>query len=667
MENIKLTPKRKEIVSLMNFDSVMSVLRYYPYRYEHYKLEKLSFSMHDKKITFQGKIVSKVKIERITKGRMKTSFIIDNGVQSLNVIMFNTFANKSFLYEGASIVVSGKYNSLRNELSVSTFFMGTLEKEKFVSMYSLPSSIKDHTYRQFVNYIYEQAIAHNLIKNEIPDEFIKQYKLIDLKDALYNIHNPSNEEDLRQAYRHLKYEEFLSFCLLGALKRKVYSESFGEKNKEIDYQYVNDFIELLPFKLTSDQNEVVKEILNDLSSKSCMSRLLQGDVGSGKTIVGLIALIANYTANYQGAIMAPTDILARQHYQSIIKLLEGRNIKVGLLVSDMSSKEKKELLEKIRLGLVDIIVGTHALIQEGVNYYNLGLAIIDEQHRFGVKQRVALKEKGNAIDVLYMSATPIPRTLASTIYMDMDVSTIQCYPYSERVIKTTYIQENSIKKVKSFILDYLKTNQKVYVVCPSIEDSSLDISNVNEIYESYKKEFKGFTVAFLHGKLSNEEKNQIMEKFDKGEINILVSTTVIEVGINVFDANMMIIYNAERFGLAQIHQLRGRIARDGNKGYCYLLSPSMDEDAINRLSFIADNNDGFKISEYDLKRRGAGDMLGLAQSGKSPFQIANLIDDFNILVVASKDASKIIANQEKYQDIIDKTLKIIHNFDQYVD
>ena len=577
MINTKLTPKRKEIVQTMNFDSLFSVLRYYPYRYDYFKHTTPSFSLHDKKITFEGKISSNIKIERITKGRMKTSFTITSKEHTVKVVMFNKFASSKIFSINSNIVVSGKYNSFNNEITVSAFFLGSLNgNEKYNSIYSLPNNIKDHTYRQFVMYIYNEALKRNILTDIIPNEFIEKYKLTSLKKALYDIHFPSNSEDLKQANRYLKYEEFLTFCIMGALKRRLYSLSSGVKHKNIDLIYVNHFIKSLPFKLTDDQYNVVKEILKDLSSLNVMSRLLQGDVGSGKTIVSLIALIANYTSNHQGALMAPTDILARQHYESFKNFLKNNNdIKIALLVSDMTNKEKNETLLNIENGKVDIIIGTHALIQEHVKYKKLGLAIIDEQHRFGVKQRLTLKEKGNQVDVLYMSATPIPRTLASTIYMDMDVSTIECYPYSQRKINTYYINENSIKKVKDFIESYLKTNQKIYVVCPSIEESSLDISNVNEIYESFKNNFKDHNVGLLHGKLSTEQKNDVMEKFDNGNYQILISTTVIEVGINVIGANMIIIYNAERFGLAQIHQLRGRIARDGKEGYCYLLSSSL--------------------------------------------------------------------------------------------
>ena len=669
MKNLKLTPKRKEIVELMNFDSSFSVLRYYPYRYDHFKVDELSFSLHEKKVTFEGKVFGKVRIDRISKGRNKTMFTLINGSKQVKVVMFNKLASSKIFYEGASVVVCGKYNAFINEITVSTFFMGSLNnQEKFNPLYSLPSTIKDQTYRSFVRYIYDNLANSKGINTFIPQEFVEKYKLVDLKTALYSIHFPTTSEELRQAHRHLKYEEFLSFCVMGSLKRRLYSLASGIKHKKVDLIYVNHFIKSLPFKLTDDQYNCVKEILKDLNSINTMSRLLQGDVGSGKTIVALIALIANYSASFQGALMAPTDILARQHYESVKKFLNNYDdIKVTLLVSDMKAKEKNEALEDIASGKSKIIIGTHSLIQESVKYHNLGLAIVDEQHRFGVKQRLALKEKGKQIDVLYMSATPIPRTLASTIYMDMDVSTIEVYPYSERKINTYFINENSIKSVKDFLNQYLKTNQKIYVVCPSIDESPLEISNVTEIYQSYKKHFPNVNVGLLHGKLSAAEKNEVMEKFDKGEYQIIVSTTVIEVGINVLDANMMIIYNAERFGLAQIHQLRGRVARDGKIGYCYLLSSSQEEDVNERLSFIASSNDGFKISEFDLKRRGAGDMLGLAQSGKSPFTIANLIDDFNILKEASKDATYIMQNINKYSTFVDSIRDIIHNSEKYVD
>jgi len=668
MEKIKLTPKRKEIIETMNFNSVMDVLRYYPYRYDYYSHQKPSFSLHDKKISFEGIVVSKITTIKIKGNRVKTTFVLKNNNDFVNVVLFNRFAISSYVKEGTSLVVTGKYNSFNNEIAVSNFFVGSLEgKEKFTSIYTLPERIKDATYRSFVEYVYETAYDNNLMNDLIPIEYIAKYKLTTLKNAIKWIHNPTTSEELKQANRYLKYEEFLTFCILGALKRRMLANNKVIKVKLFDEKIIENFINNLPFKLSDDQINVTKEILKDMKSPSTMSRLLQGDVGSGKTIVGVICLLANKLANYQGAIMAPTDILARQHYQSVTNFLKDYKINIGLLVSDMSTKDKNLVLKGLEDGSIDIVIGTHSLISEKVIYKKLGLAIIDEQHKFGVKQRVALKEKGELIDVLYMSATPIPRTLASTIYMDMDVSTIEHYPYKNRVINTKYVNENSILPLKKTILDYLNTNQKIYVVAPAIKDSSLEITNVNELYAKWMKHFPFARIGLLHGKLTASEKEEIMNKFVNDEYNVLISTTVIEVGINVIDANMIIIYNAERFGLASIHQLRGRIARDGKVGYCYLLSDKDDEDVIDRLTFVENNTDGFKISEYDLKRRGAGDMLGVEQSGKSPFSIANLIDDFNILQVASKDANYIVNNQDKYQRIIKHVNNIIHTSDKYVD
>lgn len=665
---IKLTKKREEIMQIMQFNSLFNVLRYYPYRYDILKETiKPTMEDHNKKITIEGFIMSDIKVNYISKSRQKTIFNVANNFLSINVVMFNRFWYKS-LKRGNHVIVYGKYDAFKNEITASTFMLGELNnQEKIITHYSLSQTIKDTTYKNFVLFAYNNE--KNNIKDSIPNDFIQKYKLCTLKEALYGIHFPGNENDLHQAKRYLKYEEFLNFCVLSSLKRKIYSQKDGIKQKHVDFEYVKSFIHTLPFSLTTDQKMACKEILNDINSTSCMSRLLQGDVGSGKTIVALITLLANYKAGYQGAIMAPTDILAKQHFKTIVTFLSAfdTNIKVMLLVGSMLTKDKRKALEDIQNGKANIIVGTHALISSNVNYYNLGLAIIDEQHRFGVKQRITLKEKGKKLDVLYMSATPIPRTLASTIYMDMDVSTIQTYPYKERIIHTEFINSLKITSIKKNIDNYLANGKKIYIVCPCIDESQLELNNVIKTYQSYQKGFPNIKIGLLHGKLTNEEKEKVMHEFESENLQILISTTVIEVGINVIDANMIIIYNAERFGLAQIHQLRGRIARDGQEGYCYLLSSSTDEEVVDRLKFICTTNDGFKISEYDLKRRGAGDMLGLAQSGKSPFTIANLVDDFNILKVASEDATKIINNRIKYKNYIDYINSILEQCENYLD
>ncbi len=669
MKNLKLTPKRKEILESLNIDNPLNLLRYYPYRYDCLSLQPLSMDLHEKKVTIQGIICSEVKVFQFYGKKCRTTFKVNFLNEEISVLLFNRFGWSKILKKGNHVVVSGKYNAFKNEIVASSFFVGKLdEKEKWIPIYSLPATIKTQTFQNFIQSIVDYYAEDDKIQNIIPDQFIKKYRLISLKESLNFIHFPKTAEQLRQANRHLKYEELLNFCSLGVLKRQLLLQN-GIKNKpKFDMAFLKKVVYSLPFQLSEDQKIVLKEILDDLNRNYCMSRLLQGDVGSGKTIVALLALVANFTTNYQGALMVPTDILARQHYQEFQKILKDFPIDIYLLVSNMSKKEKEMVISLLKENEHCIVIGTHSLIQEQIQFKKLGMAVIDEQHRFGVKQRLLLKEKGGQMDVLYMSATPIPRTLASTLYMDMDVSTIACFPHSGRKVITQFLRSNQIKIIKSKIEEYMKhTNGKVYVVCPTIENSSLDLENVVSIYEKLKKEFKDESCLLLHGKLKSEEKNKVMEEFNQGTCKILVSTTVIEVGINVKNANMMIILNAERFGLAQIHQLRGRIGRDGNVGYCYLCSDQEEEDVIERLEFLSKNDDGFKISEYDLQRRGAGDLLGLRQSGETPFMIANLIDDYAILKAAAQDARFIMNNQEQFKTYYNYIMDCLNHSQKYVD
>lgn len=654
MDKINITPKRKEIMELMNFNSLFDVLRYYPYRYEILKNEEIDASKDGQKITVEGIITGGIKTEKFSFNRKsRTTFFIKVKQFYLKVILFNSFSWNKVLKDDMNVVITGKLNFLKKEIVASKFHVGSLNnQEQFISIYSLPVAIKDKYYRNFVEYSYNYLHSHRLLKDLIPFEFIERYKLGNLDDALKYIHLPHREEEIRKAQRYLKYEELLNFCVMGGIKRDLFTSSSTNLEKKLDYNLISKAIKDLPFKLSKDQLTAFNEILNDLKSKRVMSRLLQGDVGSGKTVVGLLSLIANYSAHYQGVLMAPTDILAKQHYLDFKKFLTNYPIKVALLVRDIKTKEKQEILKDLKEGNIDIVIGTHALIQDNVVFKNLGLAIVDEQHRFGVKQRLALKEKGEKVDVLYMSATPIPRTLASTIYMDMDVSTISSFFHEGRKVITKYIPENSYKSIKKEMDDYLKDGKKIYVVCAAVNESPMDLKNIEEVYQQIKKDFSNYSISFIHGKLKSTEKEKIMEEFNAGKVSILVSTTVIEVGINIENANMMLILNAERFGLAQLHQLRGRIGRDGNIGYCYLLSDNLNEDVVERLNFLANNDDGFKISEYDLLRRGPGDMLGISQSGNETFKIANLLNDFNILNQASKDAKYILSHRYNYKEYL---------------
>ena len=410
MDKINITPKRKEIMELMNFNSLFDVLRYYPYRYEILKNEDIDASKDGQKITVEGIITGGIKTEKFSFNRKsRTTFFIKVKQFYLKVILFNSFSWNKVLKDDMNVVITGKLNFLKKEIVASKFHVGSLNnQEQFISIYSLPVAIKDKYYRNFVEYSYNYLHSHRLLKDLIPFEFIERYKLGNLDDALKYIHLPHREEEIRKAQRYLKYEELLNFCVMGGIKRDLFTSSSTNLEKKLDYNLISKAIKDLPFKLSKDQLTAFNEILNDLKSKRVMSRLLQGDVGSGKTVVGLLSLIANYSAHYQGVLMAPTDILAKQHYLDFKKFLTNYPIKVALLVRDIKTKEKQEILKDLKEGNIDIVIGTHALIQDNVVFKNLGLAIVDEQHRFGVKQRLALKEKGEKVDVLYMSDTPIP-------------------------------------------------------------------------------------------------------------------------------------------------------------------------------------------------------------------------------------------------------------------
>lgn len=669
MVKFQLTSKRKEILQSLEIKDPFLICRYYPYRYNHYSLEPLSFALHNQKVTIQGKIVDIV-VEHYRPKKCKTTLTIKYLDDIVTVLLFNRFAWSRILKKDMHLVVQGKYNAFKNEIAASKFYVGSLDDgDKYEPVYHLPSNVKSQTFINFVKGMYDYFKTTDKMANQIPDYFLKKYRLISLKESLYNIHFPKNEEVLHQANRHLKYEEFLNFCTMVALKRKLFANVNKKINKYYDTDLLKKVINSLPFKLSDDQNQVLKEILNDLQSNVSMNRLLQGDVGSGKTIISLLTMVANYSCNYQSALMVPTDILARQHYKDFVTILSPFDIPVYLLVSEIKAKEKENVIQKLNENKPCMVIGTHAIIQENITFSNLGLAIIDEQHRFGVKQRLMLKQKGNNLDILYMSATPIPRTLASTYYLDMDVSTIQHYPNIERKVETKYVQKNTILSIKKYIDEYLNNDKdaKVYVVCPAIDSSNLDMKNVTNIYKETVNCFPDIECLFLHGKLKTAEKNDIMNRFAYGNARILVTTTVIEVGINVKEANMLVILNAERFGLAQIHQLRGRIGRYGKTGYCYLCCDNDDEDIKERLNFLTTHSDGFEISEYDLKRRGPGEMLGLKQSGLPEFSIANLVDDYNILKTASADANYILNHATDFKDYLTKINILLTQEQKYID
>jgi len=565
---------------------------------------------------------------------------------------------------GDKITVNGKVNVFGNEIQITNpvFEKGEGEKVgKIIPIYPLKGNI---TNNELIKIMRNAIISHvDEIPERLPDDLRKELSLMPIRDAIINIHFPKDKAHYKEAHRRLAFEELLTLQLgLFIIKRRTKEIYRGIKFPHSKEVY--DFIENLPFKLTNAQLRAFKEIEKDMEKDEQMNRLIQGDVGSGKTIIAMLAMFKAWKAGYQSVIMAPTEILANQHYESICNLFSNYDIKCRLLVGSLSNKKKEEILDELKNGNIDILVGTHAVIQDKVEFKNLGLTITDEQHRFGVRQRALLSQKGMNPDILVMTATPIPRTLGLILYGDLDISVIDELPPGRKEIKTYVVNPNMTDRVNDFIKKQILEGRQAYIVTPLIEENdTLDLKSAEELYMNLRdKVFNEFRVGLLHGKMKPAEKDSIMEKFANKELDILISTTVIEVGVNVPNANIMVIYNAERFGLAQLHQLRGRVGRGKYQSYCILINGSNTKIARERMRIMQKSTDGFYISEKDLELRGPGDFFGTRQHGLPDLKIANLFTDMDILKLAQNKASDILEEDalllsEKYfllrQSIID--------------
>lgn len=642
---IKLTPRRRDLLSEMGINSLLDLINYYPKKYTDLSVTSIDKERDGNQVVCIGRVYSEIKCSRLRNNLSRIQFMIEINSEIYTITIFNRDYLAKLLNINKYVKIVGKLDYYRKSITASNVYFDFSNNVN--TSYKLVEGLKENELKILIR----EGLDYfkNIDLNTLPECIIEKYKLDSKLKSLELVHFPGTIKDVTRGYRHLKYEELLEFVMTLELNKKEFRNSKLEQGKNINLEVVDDFIDSIPYKLSVAQKRTVDEIIEDMKSPSIMYRLIQGDVGSGKTLVAIIALVACCLANEQGAFMAPTDLLARQHYENIRKLIEGTNIKVELLVSDSASVKKKEIKEKLLNGDVDIVVGTHALIQKDVGFKNLGLAVIDEQHRFGVKQRQELKNKGKKVDLLLMSATPIPRTLAHTIYGEMDISTIDEFPAGKREVKTIFVeQENEDKMIKDlkFLVD---SGKKIYVVCPMIEGEGKRKKSVISTYEEYKKIFNEQEVGYLHGKMDDEQKVRILDDFNNGKVKVLVSTTVIEVGIDVKDAQAIVIYGANNFGLAQIHQLRGRVGRNGELGYCYLLGDADEEDSCERLKFLCGTNDGFEVSRYDMQKRGVGDIIGTKQSGVSDLKIANIIDDYHILEVARKDCKIIFSNLDKLE------------------
>ena len=624
------------LLNKLNIYTIDDLVNYYPFRYE--ILEKTD--LNSDRVVIDGVVETSPLFIRLRGKLDKMSFRVRLDDRICNVVIFNRGFLRNNIKINTTITIIGKYDIKHNTITASDIKFGSISSlPKITPVYHTVSKI---TSKQINNYILK-VIDDIKVTDIIPSILLDKYKLIPKSEAIREIHRPDDMHLLKNAINHIKYEELFLFMLkMNELKRNRV-KVIGIK-KEVDKNNVLEFINNLPFKLTNDQLKVVDEIYNDLTSNIVMNRLVQGDVGSGKTIVSFIAIYINYLAGYQSALMAPTELLAYQHYLNIKNIFKDYDIKIELLTG--KTKNKKKLLEDLKNNKIDVLIGTHALIEDSVVFNNLGLVITDEQHRFGVNQRSNLKNKGTNPDILYMSATPIPRTYALTIYGDMDVSSIKTMP-SGRVPVKTYLKKNSeIKEVLTMMYEELKNKHQIYVIAPLIEESDkIDLENVYELEEKFNKAFKGiYKVGVLHGKMTKDEKDNVMESFKNNDIQILISTTVIEVGIDIPNATMMVIFDSYRFGLSQLHQLRGRVGRNSLQSYCILISDYEKE----RLDILTLTTDGFKISEEDFRLRGSGDLFGIRQSGDMSFRLADIKKDYNILIKAKEDANYILDNIDNY-------------------
>lgn len=665
-KRLKLTSKRLQILHELGLYTTDDLLMYYPYRYEVITTSAFSDWKIKDKVWFEGEVVQLPRSWR--KGRLvTTTFQVRSQEQILTITIFNRPWAKS-LNLNQILTIQGVYQGNCKVTAISYDTKPLAEHASITPIYSIKEGIRQKTLQTIIHSVLNQL--QDEIIDDIPDEFRQAYRLLPLKLAYRYIHIPSSMNGVQAAVRTLKYAEFLRFFTAIQLMRSTEGIRIAKKPKIFSSKKIQQAIQSLSFEMTADQRDTLEKILYDLGSTHTMYRLVQGDVGCGKTVVATLALYAAFLSGYQGAMLAPTEILARQHYLSVNEVLAPFGVKTEVLYSALSSAKKNEILKDVASGKIDILIGTHSMIQDTVTFHKLGLTIADEQQRFGVAQRKALKQKGEQVDFLLMSATPIPRTLAASLFGDMDVSTIETMPLGRITPITTLIKENSFRTVLKDVNRLLVSGRQLYVICAAVdENEEYHARNVYDTMKSIQKLFPQYKVACLHGRMSTDEKQAIMQAFHDNDIQILVSTTVVEVGVNVVNATGMIIYDADRFGLSQLHQLRGRIQRGSEQGYCWLLTASQDERVLLRLEVLVKSSNGFEISYEDLRLRGPGDILGTRQSGVPDFILGNIVEDTAMINQARKDALKVMesADNSDYQILLETVKKRNEKNAEYAD
>ena len=646
LEDIKgIGPKTLKLFQNLNIFTIQDLITYYPYKYKLYHPVTLDNYEENTEVLINGYVASDAKIYYIKRNLNKISFRLNTGTKLINVTIFNRPFIKQHLLLNKYISVIGKYNIKTNTLTASDIKLTPIIKDEIEPIYHTTQGLKQVNIHKIINNLLEKNIY---VPSLIPEEYIKEYSLLDKLTAIKEIHNPTSTNNLKQAEICLKYEELFEYTLKINYLKYLKDKTTTSYIKTFDTSKLDNLISSLPFELTDSQVNAVEDIKKDFNSPKHMNRLILGDVGSGKTIISFLALYMNYLSGYQGVLMAPTEILIKQHYENIKKILTDLNIEI--LTGSTTKKDRDKIIENLKKGQIDILLSTHSVLNDDVVFKNIGLVVTDEQHRFGVNQRKNLQNKGENVDVLYMSATPIPRTLALTIFKDMDITEIKTKPLNRKPKITKLYKISEIKEVLYEMLDEIKKGHQIYVVSPLIEneEENTKLASVNYLYEKINVALNGkVPIGVLHGKLKNEEKENIMNDFKSNKTKILISTTIIEIGVDVSNATMIVIFNAERFGLATLHQLRGRIGRNDIESKCILIS---DYDTP-RLKILEESEDGFYISEKDFELRGAGDLFGVKQSGDMVFKIANLNKDFKILKKCSEDSLNFL---NKHINEIDK-------------
>lgn len=640
-------PKMAENLNKCGIFNVLDLILYFPRDYENVSANKSILECTEsEKLIVECTVLNILKDIRLKNNKTLSTIVFCQGDNKFKGKWFNqTYAKNSFKISN-KYIITGKVNKFREEITIMNPKIvknTSMATNNIIAKYPLKNNVTNN----FFNKIISDVLCDIEITENLPKWLVEKYGFCSLDDAARNIHSPKSLELLNQSKRRLKFQELFTYSLkILMLKKFIKSHNDGIQFKIAPE--LTTLKEQLPFQLTKAQSKVVREILIDQKKDIGMNRMVQGDVGSGKTIVAIITMFNVVKNGYQASMMAPTEILAKQHYEEIQNVLKDFSLNIQLLSGSITAKNKQLIKQDLKDGIIDIIVGTHALIEDDVEFKNLGMIVTDEQHRFGVSQRNRFSNKGKNIDILVMTATPIPRTLSLYLYGDLDVSIIDELPPGRQKIDTSYESMSSSRRVYEFALNQINKGRQVYIVCPLVEENEeMKLSSVQKLYEKLKEEYFGtIEIGMIYGKMPSKHKNEIMDKFKNGEIKALIATTVIEVGVNVPNATVMIIENSERFGLAQLHQLRGRVGRGKHKSYCILLANITNNIVKRRLEILIKSNDGFFIAEEDLKNRGAGELFGIKQHGESGLILSDLIEDIDILKLANSEAKKLIQSSD---------------------